>query len=380
MRPRFKQMVIEAIELMNDGKAKSKGEATRIIGKKYDYNSENLRKAWNNYVDLAKIKEDHQGLANHCEERGIDPGDVSMYWDKTKEYSVAVKLDKVQKTYENLRDAIVESMNEHSPNYIPIVYKDCNDGHLLVVDPADIHIGKLATAFETGEDYNSNIAVQRVHEGVEGILNKVKGFEIDQILLIIGNDILHIDTPKRTTTSGTFQDTDGMWYTNFLMAKQLYVDVIEKLRLIAKVHITYNPSNHDYTNGFFLADAIQSWFRLDESISFDCSINHRKYYRYHNNLIGTTHGDGAKITDLGLLMAEESKQHWADTKHRYVYTHHVHHKTSKDFIGVTVESLRSPSGADSWHHRNGYAHAPRAIEGFLHSKIHGQIARISHLF
>ena len=380
MRPRFKQMVIEAIELMNDGKAKSKGEATRIIGKKYDYNSENLRKAWNNYVDLVKIKKDHQGLANHCEERGINVSDVSLYWDKTKEYSVAVKLDKVQKTYENLRDAIVESMNEHSINYEPIVYKDCNDGHLLVVDPADIHIGKLATAFETGEDYNSNIAVKRVHEGVEGILNKVKGFEIDQILLIIGNDILHIDTPKRTTTSGTFQDTDGMWYTNFLLAKQLYVDVIEKLRLIAKVHITYNPSNHDYTNGFFLADAIQSWFRLDGSISFDCSINHRKYYRYHNNLIGTTHGDGAKITDLGLLMAEEAKQHWADTKHRYVYTHHVHHKTSKDFIGVTVESLRSPSGADSWHHRNGYAHAPRAIEGFLHSKIHGQIARISHLF
>jgi len=380
MRPRFKQMVIEAIELMNDGKAKSKGEATRIIGKKYDYNSENLRKAWNNYVDLAKIKEDHKGLANHCEERGINVSDVSLYWDKTKEYSIAVKLDKVQKTYENLRDAIVESMNEHSPNYIPVVYKDYNDGHLLVVDPADIHIGKLATAFETGEDYNSNIAVQRVHEGVEGILNKVKGFEIDQILLIIGNDILHIDTPKRTTTSGTLQDTDGMWYTNFLMAKQLYVDVIEKLRLIAKVHITYNPSNHDYTNGFFLADAIQSWFRLDGSITFDCSISHRKYYRYHNNLIGTTHGDGAKITDLGLLMAEEAKQNWADTKHRYVYTHHVHHKTSKDFIGVTVESLRSPSGADSWHHRNGYVHAPKAIEAFLHSKNYGQIARITHIF
>jgi hypothetical protein len=28
------------------------------------------------------------------------------------------------------------------------------------------------------------------------------------------------------------------------------------------------------------------------------------------------------------------------TKHRYVYTHHVHHKTSKDYQGVTVESLK----------------------------------------
>jgi hypothetical protein len=378
--PGFKQMVIEAIELFNGGNAKSKHDATRIIGTKYSYNSETLRKAWPRYENQAKIKQEHSGLANHCEERGIDVNDVTLYWDKTKEYSVAVKLTNTDKTYNELRDAIIEAMNEHSPKYEKVAYTENTDGHLLVIDPADIHIGKLALAFEVGEDYNSNIAVQRVHEGVEGILNKVKGFNIDQIVLVIGNDILHIDTPKRTTTSGTPQDTDGMWYQNFLMAKQLYVEVIEMLRLIAKVHITYNPSNHDYTNGFFLADAIQSWFRLDESITFDCSINHRKYYRYYNNLIGTTHGDGARVNDLGLLMAEEAKQHWGETKHRYVYTHHVHHKTSKDFIGVTVESLRSPSGADSWHHRNGYAHAPKAIEGFLHSKEHGQIARITHIF
>lgn len=381
MKPKFTDLIYEMIEYYNSGKTSSKAEASRVIAKKYDYPTpENLRKMWGRYEAKLKLKAEHSGLSNHCEERGIDIETVSMYWDKTKEYSVAVRLDKSQKTYENLRDAIVEAMDNHSPNYKKIVYPEYNDGHLLVIDPADVHIGKLATAFETGEDYNSNIAVQRVHDGVNGILNKVKGFNIDQILLVIGNDILHIDTPKRTTTSGTPQDTDGMWYENFLLAKKLYVEVIEKLRLIAKVHITYNPSNHDYTNGFFLADAIQSWFRLDESISFDCSINHRKYYRYFDNLIGTTHGDGAKIGDLGLLMAEEAKQHWGETKHRYVYTHHVHHKTSKDFIGVTVESLRSPSGGDSWHHRNGYVHAPKAIEGFLHSKIHGQIARITNIF
>jgi hypothetical protein len=376
----FDKIVAEAIELLKAGGAITKIDATKIIGAKHGIKPETIRRQWYRQENKFKLKEEHRGLADHCEERGINVEDVTLYWDKTKEYSVAVKLGKTEKTYNDLRDAIVEAMDQHSPNYIPVQYKDNADGHLLVIDPADVHIGKLATSFEVGEDYNSNIAVQRVHDGVEGILNKVRGFDIDQILLIIGNDILHIDTPKRTTTSGTPQDTDGMWYTNFLMAKQLYVEVIEKLRLIAKVHITYNPSNHDYTNGFFLADAIQSWFRLDESITFDCSINHRKYYRYHNNLIGTTHGDGAKVGDLGLLMAEEAKMDWGYTKHRYFYTHHVHHKTSKDFIGVTVESLRSPSGADSWHHRNGYAHAPKAIEGFLHSKEHGQIARITNIF
>jgi hypothetical protein len=60
--------------------------------------------------------------------------------------------------------------------------------------------------------------------------------------------------------------------------------------------------------------------------------------------------------------------------------HHVHHKLSKDYQGVTVESLRSASGTDSWHHRAGYQYAPKAIEGFIHHKRHGQVARLSHIF
>ena len=56
-------------------------------------------------------------------------------------------------------------------------------------------------------------------------------------------------------------------------------------------------------------------------------------------------------------------------------------KTSKDYIGVTVESLRSPSGTDSWHHKMGYTSSNnQAIEGFIFSKYNGQVARITHLF
>jgi hypothetical protein len=254
-----------------------------------------------------------------------------------------------------------------------------DDEHLFVIDPADVHIGKLAKSFETGEDYDNQIAVQRVREGVEGLLEKAKGFRIDKILFVGGNDILHIDTPKRTTTSGTDQDTDGMWYTNFLIAKELYIEILTRLIQVADVHFVFNPSNHDYTHGFFLADVIQTYFKDCKNITFDCSIAHRKYYVYHQNLIGTTHGDGGKMDNLPLTMAHESPD-WSSCKHKYIYIHHFHHKISKDYMGVCVEALRSCSGTDSWHHRNQYQHAPKAIEGFVHHPLHGQIARLTHLF
>ena len=329
------------------------------------------------------INKRNQGVIESCDNMNVNPENVKHLWKKDKDSSLFIKnpmyVSELEKTYLTLRDEILKDIKLFTPKFTKIKRDKIKDGHLLVVDPADIHIGKLATAFESGEDYNNQIAVKRVIDGVNGILQKTQGFNIDKILFIGGNDILHIDTPHRKTTAGTPQDTDGMWYECFLIAKKLYVDVLQILLTVADVHFVFNPSNHDYTNGFFLADVIQTYFKDCKNISFDCSIAHRKYFKYHNNLIGSTHGDGAKQQDLPLLMAQESKE-WSNTKHRYVYTHHVHHKVAKDFIGVTVESLRSPSGTDSWHHRNGFCHAPKAIEGFLHSKEHGQICRITHLF
>lgn len=281
--------------------------------------------------------------------------------------------------FEELRNDIIEAVKEHAPKYPNIYYPLITDSHLLVVDPADIHIGKLCKAFETNDEYSHQIAIDRVKSGVSGLLQKGQGFPIDKILLIIGNDILHVDNAKSSTTSGTHQDNDLMWYDAFKIALKLYIEVIEMLLTVAPVFVQYDPSNHDYTNGFMLAQTVEAWFRNNENISFNTSIAHRKYFTYGNSLIGTTHGDGAKDTDLALLMAHESKD-WQNCKHRYFYTHHIHHKKSKDYMSVCVESLRSPSGTDGWHHRNGYQHAPKAVEGFIHHKEHGQICRLTNLF
>jgi hypothetical protein len=321
--------------------------------------------------------EDHTALKEECDAVGIPIESVGHYWHKGKNFSIFSKNG--GKTYESIKDEIIGEMKSYSPKYPTIKRSKVKDEHLLVIDPADVHIGKLCKAIETGEEYNSQVAIERVLSGVNGLLDKAQGFPVNKILLVIGNDILHVDNAKRTTTSGTPQDTDGMWYDNFMIAKDLYVKVIENILQLADVHVHYNPSNHDYTNGFFLADTLSTWFRNSKNIEFNVTPAHRKYYRYGTNLIATTHGDGAKDSDLPLLMAQESKD-WTDCRHRYIYTHHIHHKKSKDYGSVCVESLRSPSGTDSWHHRNGYQHSPKAVEAYIHHPEYGQICRLTHIF
>ena len=306
-------------------------------------------------------------------------------WLKTKDVSIFIKNNQGIIPFDQMREDFINEMKKYSPVFPKIKRERSKDSHLLVVDISDLHVGKLADSMESGEDYNSNIAKKRAIQGVQGILNKASGFDIDKILFVVGNDVLHIDNAGKTTTSGIPQDVDNMWYRNYLIARDIYIEVVNMLVQVADVHITHNPSNHDYVTGFMLADSIFCWFRNHKNITFDVTIKHRKYFTYGKNLIGTSHGDGAKLEIIPMLMATESPD-WSKAVFRYVYLHHLHHKKgykflySQDLPGVTVEYLRSPSGTDSWHHRNGYQGATKAIEGFIHHKEFGQIARLTHIF
>lgn len=327
---------------------------------------------------IEKYRAHRSALEKECEQAGIDSKTVKHYWYKSELFSIFAKPN--EKSLDDLKAKIIKDMDKFSPKYPKLPRLKLQDPHLLVIDPADIHIGKLASHYETGDEYNSNIAVKRVKDGVKELIRYSYPYNVEKIVLILGNDILHTDTPKRTTTSGTPQDTDGMWYDNFLLARDLYIDVIEQLMAVADVHVIHNVSNHDYMTGWMLSQTIYSWFRKSKNVTFDIDMRHRKGYVYGSNLICTTHGDGAKEADLPLLMAREFKKEWAETEHHYIYKHHVHHKTAKEYMGVTVETSRSASGADSWHHRNGYQHAKKAIEAYLHHPSNGQVARFTHVF
>ena len=290
---------------------------------------------------------------------------------------------------EDFVNNLISKMINHSPNYVNqlvLKHTESEDESAMVIDCADIHIGKLAMAYETGEDYNLEIATQRVLEGFHGILNKAKNFDIKKIVLVIGNDVLHIDNAKSSTTSGTFQDSCTSLPNAFNVALDLYVKLLDSVVSEYEIEVIYNPSNHDYMSGWMLARNLETWYRNAKNVSFDTTMRHRKYHQYGVNMICTSHGDGAKMADMPMLMANDAPMMWATTKYRYVYLHHIHHKqvtkfqSGKDYIGVTVEYLRSPSSSDRWHSDNGYVGAKKAVEAFIHSKMYGQIARITHLF
>ena len=331
--------------------------------------------------DEAEIIHEYRRAKHECEKEGLDPSTLHSGWIKNKNASLYFKLPKKEEEdYKKLFKELVKDLENHSPSYKKIKRKKINDGHLFFCCPSDLHIGKLCRTFVSGQEYNNQIAVIRALQGVRGCIQKAEGFNIDKIVFLLSGDLLHVDGGQ-TTTKGTIQQTDGLFSDNFIIAKKLMVEIIEILLSIADVHLMFTAGNHDHVTGFLMAQVLQAHFRKSKNITFDIDYTMRKYYTYGNVLVGSTHGDRIKWDLLPMLMADECKD-WSNTKYRYMFTQHVHHKISnKDLIGCTIESLRSPSEADSWHHKSGYQSSNnKAIESFIFHKQFGQVARITHLF
>tara|TARA_R110002012_G_scaffold164895_1_gene327248 strand:+ start:328 stop:1422 length:1095 start_codon:yes stop_codon:yes gene_type:complete len=363
---------------------------SKEYGKRIRLSEEEVEMIYESRAENTSNINGNTALDIHLDERGIKKKDVVSikHWQSASgeyRFSIVTKEDLTANETDILK-TVSDFIENHSPHYPSVKRKIKLNNHLLVINPADIHIGKYASHHETGDGYNVEIACERVLEGLQGLIDKSKGFDVDRVLFCIGNDVLHIDNVYNTTTASTPQDVDGKWWEHFEVALALYVKCVEILREIAPVDVIHSMSNHDYQSGFHLAHALKSWFKNDSEVAFDISVAHRKYYKYGNNLIGLEHGDGAKMDKLPLLMAQERPEMWSETKYRYWYLHHLHHKVkhkwrdAKDFIGVTVEYMRSPSGTDSWHSRKGFSGVPKAVEGFLHEKTSGQVARLVHYF
>jgi hypothetical protein len=126
-------------------------------------------------VDLIKNYRIQTSLLEaECEQAGIDKSTIKHYWYKSKVFSIFAKPN--QKSLLDLKNQLMKDMDKHSPKYPTIKRKPLKDAHCLVIDPCDIHIGKLGSELETGEKYNTSIAIKRVHEGVDGLLQKAQGF------------------------------------------------------------------------------------------------------------------------------------------------------------------------------------------------------------
>lgn len=301
-----------------------------------------------------------------------------------------IRSEEEQNAWDNFLAAIRENAPKqtYSQGYNAKNFSDQSSRrYMLEVSIPDLHIGKLAWEDESGENYDTKIAIQRFNECVDNLLLHVYPYrnQIEEILLPIGNDLINIDNMSNKTTAGTDQRVDSRWQQMFQKAKEVTIENINKLSKIAPVKVAMVSGNHDYQTVYYLGCVLEAYYSKSNNVKIDNSAEQRKYHEYGVNMVGFTHGNEEKHQELGLIMATQKPEMWARTKCRQIHLGHFHsRRTTKyldvqEFQGFTVRILPSLSGTDDWHNRKGYMSMKSGV-AFLYEKAGGLVAEFSHNF
>jgi hypothetical protein len=302
------------------------------------------------------------------------PVTITMF--RTKAF---LKRIKPELNLKLIKEGLIEDLRNLSPKVSKIERKrpkDRNDLHLLEISAFDLHVGKIGIK---GDEYNLEIAEERLFSAIEHLLYRAKGFYIDKILFIVGHDLLNSDGdwPIPATTRGTPQFNTNYHIDMYRTARKLMIKAIDRLSEVADVHVMVIPGNHDRESIMHLGDTLELYYKKNENIKVDNNDCLMKAIPYGNNLIISDHGDGPKIANLPGIISQRFKNLWSNTV--YVEVHRGHYHTNKamklqaieELNGITVRNLSSMSATDYWHDSKGFIGNIKKAQAFIYSRENG---------
>lgn len=269
-----------------------------------------------------------------------------LRWEKYKQGTLST---------ETIVDALKEAFADKSMRWKPVPPPKRTDDDTVTIYPiVDWHVGLLAWAEETGENYDLSIA-QDVILGAMSRLIGASPSSKQAIILGLG-DLLHFDGYEAVTSAhGNFLDADGRYPKVLRTAARMILATVDMV--LAKhetVLIRMLAGNHDNRSTVAINLALGMRFEGHQRVTVDDSSSYLWYHRFGQNLFGATHGDKAKMRDLPLIMAADRPQDWADSTNRRFYTGHLHSEKGFEDGGVVVTCMRTPVKKDAFHSWEGY--------------------------
>ena len=307
----------------------------------------------------------------------LDKYIITNYWSKmlpNGKFTSSI-FSKVKQPQDYSPEDFAKFLENYTPNNIQVTKPESNiaKDHVDVeISIADYHLAKRCV----DGDNNPTVRYERYFNVAQSLINKVEAnYNIDTIVLPISNDFFHTDNYQNQTTQGTPQDTIMEYHSEYELGFSLLVDTINMLRQhCSTVTVVLVQGNHDRTKSFYLAHALDIYFKNDYDVEFIREHSVIKAKVLGNTFIGWHHGN-CKLDDLPLLFAThpEYSHFFGNAKYREIHTGDKHHYMAKEVKGVRIQQMPSLSGTDRWHMDNNFVHSVRAALALVYDPIVGKI-------
>ena len=306
----------------------------------------------------------------------LDKYIITNYWSKmlpSGKFTSSV-FSKLKQAKDYSPEDFAKFLENYKPNNITVDkvpnFKDVVNVEISI---ADFHLAKRTV----DGDNSPQARAARYFNVAQSLINKVvSNYHIDTVVLPISNDFFHTDNYQHQTTNGTPQDTIMDYSEEYELGFSILVDTVNMLRKYAsQVVVVLVQGNHDRTKSFYLAHALDVFFKEVADVDFIREHSVVKGITLGNTFIGWHHGN-CKLEDLPLLFATHPKysQAFGNAKYREVHTGDKHHYMAKELKGVRIQQMPSLSGTDRWHLDNNFVHSVRAALALVYDIELGKIA------
>ena len=240
---------------------------------------------------------------------------------------------------------------------------------------SDHHLGKVGVS----EPWGIDGAVDCYRAAVAHFAANIPP-GVDTILFPTGNDFIHVDNLRGTTTKGTVVEASTNWFKMILAAKELVVEAVQKFGKGRRVYIPMVMGNHDQNSVLALGEILAAQFASDPNVIVMNNPDDRKYLAFGKTVIGWSHmanfsWKGANANVLSDLRRVPGAQ---DSDRVYFRVGHLHKSSRSTTImetdeafSVQTEVMSTLCPGDRWHDDNGYGTNQRRSQMFIYDPSQG---------
>ena len=297
-------------------------------------------------------------------------GEPIMQWVKSKNDAIAM----FEQALESFKEGLIEDVHGKArPVQKPTEDKDPNLLASYLI--GDHHLGMVAWTPETGDDnYDIDISTKLLFNAVD-TLTSMSSHADTGILLNLG-DMMHANNLKNQTGSQTHTlDVDGRMGKAIRAVGQMYKRLITRmLEAHNEVWVINVRGNHDPDSSLWLNEMVKMYYENEPRVHVFDNYNKFLHFRWGYNLVALHHGDKINVQRLYEKITSSLAKEWGESKYRFAWTGHIHHKQAHEIGGLHHESWNVLPPTDSYHSEHLYG-ASRSMTTVLLHKEFGEHSR-----
>lgn len=289
-----------------------------------------------------------------------------------------VKTDTDAERQVELMRAVIDGMkSDIAPvSAVPPPKKRQNEKLLNLYTVSDFHLGMLAWADESGDDWDMKIAEDLFSKWFDAAFQKAPDAGVGVINLL--GDFAHFDSLDAVTpASGHVLDADTR-YQKLVRYMIRMVRRVVNMALVKhkSVRLLIVQGNHDESGMIWLAEMFSTLYDNEPRVFVDTSADVYKMVQHGKTTLFFHHGHKARFDAIEPVMIAKFRKAFGESVYSYAHVGHLHHQKIVESRNMIVEQHRTLAAKDAYASRGGWM-SGRSANVITYSAEYGEVARLT---